>query len=159
MADTTSFPTAVSTNTANAANWFADNGSSNTNPTCGTYWACEPDITLSSFSSLSIPAGATIDGIEIIVEGSANIATANKPDFFVYNGSSWSSAKAANMSMAKRLVLYDPGWGASNDLWGLAWDATTAAAIQIKLDSSTIDDGSGKRMFTDFFAVRITYTR
>ena len=53
------------------------------------------DITLSSFSSLSgvggIPAGATINGIEIDIEGAGNPTVANIPQMKVYYGTSWSS--------------------------------------------------------------------
>ena len=157
MATTISLPTVASTNTVNANNWFAANGVNNTNPTGSGFWASEADITLSAFSSLSIPAGATIDGIEIIIRGGANVLSGD-PDMAVYNGSSTSSFANALHNFGKGAATYDPMWGANNDLWGLTWNATTAAAIKIILDSSTVDGGAGRRMFADFFKVRITYT-
>lgn len=157
MATTISLPTVASTNSVTASNWFLENGVANGNPTCGTFWACEPDITLSAFSSLSIPAGATIDGIEVIVRGGANVNSGD-PDIAVYNGSSTSSFANALHNFGKGVATYDPMWGANNDLWGLTWNPTTAAAIKIVLDSSTVDGGIGRRMFADFFKVRITYT-
>lgn len=154
MATTISFPTAVTTNGANFANTFADDGTFTTHPSGG--WGFESDITLSSFSSLSIPAGATINGIEIVAEGNSN-SGANTPHMFVsYDGEDWSSALANNGSFSRATSTIDPAWGSSSNLWGLSWNATTAAAIQIKMDSSSIT--SGKRVFFDYIKVRITYT-
>ena len=142
MATTISFPTSVTTNGANFANTFADDGTNTTHPSSG--WGAEDDITLSSFSSLSIPAGATINGIEIIAQGSGNCG-ANKPHMFVFNGADFSSAVVGNGTFGKGGATIDPAWGSSSNLWGLSWNATTAAAIQIKMDSSSIT--SGRRIF------------
>ena len=153
MATTISFPTAVTTNGANFANTFADDGTTTTHPSGG--WGSEGDITLSSFSSLSISEGATINGIEIIMEANSN-SGANTPHMFVYNGADWSSALANNGSFSRATSTIDPAWGSSSNLWGLEWNATTAADIQIKMDSSSIT--SGRRIFIDYIKVRITYT-
>ena len=153
MATTISFPTAVTSNTANFNRTFADDGLSTTHPSGG--WGSEADITLSSFSSLSIPSGATINGIEILAEASSNTGL-NEPDMFVYNGTSWSSALANNGTWGKSVTTIDPAWGSSSNLWGLTWTAAQAAAIQIKMDSSSIT--SGRRLFVDYIKVRVTYT-
>ena len=55
---------------------------------------------------------------------------------FVYNGSGWSSTLDNNSTFGKVASTIDPAWGGPTRLWGLAWDATTAAAIQIRFDSS-----------------------
>ena len=151
MATTESFPTAVSTNSIGAHQWFADNGTLN-NP---IYNAAVGDLTLSSFSSLSIPAGATIDDIEINIEGAGNPGSAGIPEMKVYNGTSWSSGQAFSAQFVKAGGTYEPGWGSSSDLWGLSWNATTAAAIQIQIDASTFDSGG---YFWDWLKVKITYT-
>jgi hypothetical protein len=154
MATTISFPTAVTTNSANWNNTFADDGNNTTHPFIG--WGSHSDIELSSFSSLSIPTGSTINGIEIVVEGSSN-SNPNTPDFSVYNGSSWSSAQNSNIApWSKFYATYDPAWGGSSDLWGLSWTPSTAEGIKVKMDSSTIT--SGRRIFLDWLKVRITYT-
>ena len=153
MATTISFPTAVSTNTASCNAWFADDGTNNGDPSGG--WGSEADVILSSFSSLSISGGATINGIEILGEGLAKIP-ANTPHMAVYNGSSWSSFVACTGTFGRSLSIIDPSHGSSSDLWGLAWNATTAAAIQIKFDSSSI--GAGYSGYWDYWKVRITYT-
>tara|TARA_R110000765_G_scaffold20147_2_gene52463 strand:+ start:60 stop:578 length:519 start_codon:yes stop_codon:yes gene_type:complete len=150
MATTISFPTLVTVNTIHADEWTADDGVRNT----VGFNSSHADIALAGFSSLSIPAGATIDGIEVIVEGNGTFPPGD-PEVFVNNGSGNSSNKVFLGGMAKTSILHDPGWGANNDLWGLSWDATTAAAIEVTIDCSTIASGVG---FWDFVKVRVTYT-
>ena len=151
MATTISFPAAVTDPTGtNAANAFADDGTL-TDLIINT----DADITWATFSSLSISAGATINGIEIVAEAQGK-SSANTPSFSVYNGTSWSSTQTFNSAITRFLVVYDPAWGASNDLWGLSWDATTAAAIQVKMDCSTLPGGRNFRF--DYLKVRVTYT-
>ena len=150
MATTISFPTStVDPQSRDAADAFADD-SNNTLalPQNGL------DISWGTFSGLSIPAGATIDGIEIIADVSSN-AFGNNSDWKVYNGA-WSSNKTPNSHSGKGQAVIDPYVGGSGDLWGLSWDATTAANIQIQVDLSTMT--SGAIMFLDFLKVRITFT-
>ena len=148
MANTISFPTAVLPTDHNAANAFADDGNA-TDLFQGSY----TDTGYSSFSGLSIPAGATINGIEVVGRGGANTSAL---EALVYNGTSWSSNKAANSIYGKGTSTIDPMWGANNDLWGLSWNATTAAGIQLKFDWSTLT--SGRRLRFIYVKVRITYT-
>ena len=75
---------------------------------------------------------------------------------FVYNSADWSSALANNGTFGKVFSTIDPAWGSSSNLWGLSWNHTTAKAIQVKMDSSSIT--SGRRVFFDYIKVRITYT-
>jgi hypothetical protein len=53
------------------------------------------------------------------------------------------------------MAVIDPAWGGASDLWGLSWDATTAAGIQVKFDWSTLATGV---IYIDYIQVRITYT-
>ena len=152
MATTISLPTAVSSNSISGNNLFAEDGTLTT----GLWSNAHADVELTNFNSLSITSGATIDGIEVIVFGQGNPAT-GKPEVQVYNGTSWSSGLAFVGTFSKSNVLYDPGWGANNNLWGLSGTDTTAAAIRVKIDSSTITP-AGRRLFWDFVKVRITFT-
>jgi len=148
MATTISFPTAVFPTDYNAANAFADDGTS-TDLFQETYI----DTTYSSFSSLSIPAGATINGIEVVTNGGGNTSTLETS---VSNGTSFSSNKAANSMYGKGSTTIDPMWGGDEDLWGLAWNATTAAGIQLRFDWSTLT--FGKKISFFFIKIRITFT-
>jgi hypothetical protein len=117
----------------------------------------------SNFSQLSIPAGATIDGIEVLLKGralDANHDTAVGDWIYVSNdgGSSWSTAQSITTGP---WLLYGFGVdelelaGGASELWGLSWNATTAAAIQVKMAWSTTD---GDAVFLDYVKVKVTYT-
>ena len=149
MATTISSPSSASPTTNNANNAFANDGT-NTD----LFGHPVSDTTYSSFSSLSIPGGATINGIEVIIDASSNSSTLETS---VYNGTSWSSNKAANSLPGKFYSTVDPAWGSSSDLWGLSWDATTAAAIQLKFDWSTLSYARAVIGF-DHIQIRVTYT-
>ena len=119
-------------------------------------------VTCSNFSSLSIPAGATIDGIEIDMEGYASNANhdVNVGDWiYVSNdgGSSFSTAQSVTTgtwSTNSGAHAVETAGGTS-ELWGETWNATTAAAIQVKLEWST---SGGDAVYLDYVLVRITYT-
>ena len=150
MPSTISFPTStIDPQSRDADDAFADDGDN----TLGLEQAGS-DISWGTFSGLSIPAGATIDGIEIIADVSSN-SFGNNCDWKVYNGA-WSSNKTPNSHSGKSQAVIDPYVGGSSDLWGLSWNATTAASIQIEIDLST--QTAGKIIFFDFLKVRITYT-
>ena len=79
-------------------------------------------VVCSAFGNLSIPAGATIDGIEVDLEGRVHVVEEA---------------------------------GGTSELWGMTWNATTAAAIQVRLAWGTSD---GDAVYLDYVLVRITYT-
>jgi hypothetical protein len=154
MATTISLPTEVSGGPIdfNGSKLFADDGTNTT----GQWINTAEDVTLAEFNSLSVPAGATINGIEVVVDGQGN--TGNFiPLMKVYNGTSWSNGLPFQGDFGKSNAEYDPGWGSSSNLWGLAWDATTAVAIQIQVDNSTMLP-AGTQLYWDYIKVRITYT-
>tara|TARA_B100000287_G_scaffold423936_1_gene467873 strand:+ start:804 stop:1295 length:492 start_codon:yes stop_codon:yes gene_type:complete len=106
--------------------------------------------------SLSVPAGATVNGIEIIWWGgfSATLAESeNKFVWYVNNGSSNSALKQANeveypiYSDVGRLTI-----GGSSDLWGLSWTPTTANSI---VTGFVTEIGTA---YHDSFQVVISYT-
>ena len=152
MATTISLPTAVTTNSITGSNLFAADGTNTT----GVWNDSHADVELSSFSSLSIPSGATINGIEVIVNGQGN-PSAYSPRIKVYNGTSYSSNYNFLGTFSKSNATFDPGWGGSSNLFGLSWTPTTAAGIKVVVLSSTIVP-SGRRLYWDYVKVRITYT-
>mgnify|MGYP003653234338 CR=1 FL=1 len=109
------------------------------------------DITL-TFGNLNVPSGATVNGLEITVEGQGN-TFAQTPEIFLYNGSSNSSGIAPSgiFSKVDETVTY----GSSTQLWGLSWTNTTANAVVATIDVSTIASG---RLFWDHVFITITYT-
>ena len=149
MPTTTSFPTANDSG-GQADNWHADDGTTGRLRVSQTY-------IFSSFSSLSIPSNAIILGIEVLMEGYATTTTLDDPLVFVSNdnGSSFSDGKDASTepwstdSSAFQVEIA----GGADDTWGLSWNATTAAAIQVKFNIPT----QSTAIFLDFTQVRITY--
>ena len=146
-AQTISFPTAVSPTDYNAANAFADDGNST-----DLFQDSFTNTVYSSFSSLSIPAGATIHGIEVVANGGSNTSALEAS---VSNGTSF-GVKAANSLYGKGTSTIDPMWGGDEDLWGLSWNATTAAGITLKFNWSTLSSGRRLRFF--WIKIRITFT-
>jgi len=149
MATTISFPTAVTDpDSKNADNAFADDGT-----LTDFFLSAGSDITYTSFSGLSIPSGATINGIEVIGDATSNAST--PPAMKVSNGA-YSANKAANSAWGRSVSTIDPSHGAADALWGLSWDATTAAAIRLQLDLSTMT--SGRIIKFDYIKIRVTFT-
>ena len=118
----------------------------------------------SNFSALSIPVGATIDGIEVDMEGYASNAghDANVGDWiYVSNDGGSSFSTAQSVTTGTWVTTTHPStWtvetaGGTSELWGETWNATTAAAIQVKLEWST---SGGDAVYLDYVLVRITYT-
>ena len=150
MPTTTSFPTANDSG-GQADNWHADDG------TTGRLRNTQAYI-FSSFNSLSIPAGSTILGIEVLMEGYASTTSVtDDPLVFVSNdnGSSFSDGKDASTepwstdSSAHQVEIA----GGAADTWGLSWTPSSAAAIQVKFSIPT----QATAIFLDYVQVRITY--
>ena len=149
MPTTTSFPTANDSGGL-ADRWHADDGVTGRLRQSQTY-------IFSSFSGLSIPAGSTILGIEVLMEGYASTTTLDDPLVFVSNdnGSSFSDGKDASTepwSTDSSAFQVEIAGGAA-DTWGLSWNATTAAAIQVKFSIPN----QTTAVFLDYAQVRITY--
>ena len=118
--------------------------------------------TCTAFGNLSIPAGATIDGIEVDIEG-----TATPTDFEGSTGDWISVSNDGGSSFSTAQSVTTGPWtayggtdtvetaGGTSELWGESWNATTAAAIQVRLGWSTTN---GDAVFPDYVLVRITYT-
>ena len=148
MATTISSPSAVTPTTGAAGNAFANDGT-NTN-LFGTLFT---DTRWGGFSSLSIPSGATINGIEVIIDASS---TSSALDTRVGYGRTISALKATNGLPGKTFATVDPCWGSSSDLWGLSWTPTQAAAIYVLFDWSTITGAA--RISFDHIQIRVTFT-
>ena len=109
------------------------------------------DITL-QFGNLNVPADATINGLEVTVEGQGNNFAAT-PLIFLDSGGSVSSgiAPSAAFNKTDQVVTY----GSSTELWGLSWTSTTANAVIATIDVSTIASG---QLFWDFVKITVHYS-
>ena len=124
--------------------------------TTDTSTARDTSWTIDDFNDLSVPSGATINGIELLINMAGSGLTNGGAYFKVNNGTSDSAAKAPNQNFSAYATFSDMSIGASNDLWGLTWDATTANDISALWDV-TFHDSAGTAYF-DHVQVRITYT-
>ena len=150
MPTTTSVATAtnsVGTNIGAISAWAASDNTRN-NPNFNN---SSGDITL-IFGNLNVPSGATVNGLEITVEGQGSNFAAT-PEIFLYNGSSNSSgiAPSGTFSKSDATVTY----GSSTQLWGLSWTNTTANAVVATIDVSTITSGV---LYWDYVFITVTYT-
>ena len=161
MATTISFPTVVSENDIAADKWFDDNNQLNGDG----FNSNIENITLSSFNSLSIPQGATINGIEVIVDGLGNAPSGDPELKLIYfDLSSETNIETDplpfNSQFQRSSLLFDPGWGSASNLWAGNWNPLNAGpggdGIKVKIMSETIG-GSGD-LFWDFIQVRVTFT-
>tara|TARA_R110001592_G_scaffold4729_1_gene26423 strand:+ start:2296 stop:2778 length:483 start_codon:yes stop_codon:yes gene_type:complete len=112
--------------------------------------------TLNDFDNLSVPVGATISGIELLIDMAGGGLNNGGAYFKVNNGTSDSSTKAANENFTNYPTFSDMTVGASDDLWGLEWTPTTANEITSKWNV-TFDLG-GSTAYFDHVQVRITYS-
>ena len=150
MAVTTSVATATNsagTGIGAISAWAASDNTRN-NP---SFHSLTGDITL-EFGNLAVPAGATIDGLEITVEGQGSNFAAT-PEIFLNNGSSNSSGIAPSAAFNKS--DQDVTYGSSTQLWGLSWTPTSANAVSATIDVSTIASGV---LFWDYVVMAVYYT-
>ena len=114
-----------------------------------------------AFGGLNVPPGATINGIEFDMQGYATHTTFSNKFLSVSNNGGSSFSAVRNIETEPFTTSSTEGdWqieqaGGATELWGLSWNPTTAAAIQIQIDSSTFDSGG---YFWDWLKVKITYT-
>tara|TARA_R110002020_G_scaffold319852_2_gene535909 strand:- start:205 stop:738 length:534 start_codon:yes stop_codon:yes gene_type:complete len=91
-----------------------------------------------AFGGLAVPAGATVNGIQIDFEGYATDATFTNPFFAVSNdgGTTFSSFRnndTAPFSTNSGAYGNDRSGGPA-ELWGMSWTSATANAVQFKID-------------------------
>ena len=100
-----------------------------------------------SFTSLGVPTGATINGFKFTVRlGKAEGGDVSGAVWKVQKGSgdsaTLSSAKSINES-SDGVEVYesfsDVTIGASNDLWGLSWNVTEANAVQLVFNAELVE--------------------
>ena len=153
MANTNSLVTAVNETYFN--NFMADDGTTHRVRDGQTFIG-------TAFGNLAVPAGATIDGIEVIMEGYAGVSDhdAQVGDWiYVSNdgGSSFSTAQSVTTgvwSINSGVHAIEVAGGAS-ELWGKSWDANSANDIQVKMTWSTT---GGDAVYLDYVKVIVYYT-
>ena len=111
-----------------------------------------------AFGNLAVPAGATVNGIQMDFEGFATDATFTNPFFAVSNdgGTTFSSFRnndTAPFSTNSGAYGTDRSGGPA-ELWGMSWTPATANAVQFKID---FNQNAGAVYF-DHVTAKIYYT-
>ena len=115
-----------------------------------------------AFAGLSVPAGATIDGIIVAMEGYSLSAThdADVGDWISVSndgGTTFSTAQSVTTgtwSTNSSIHAVEKAGGAT-ELWGMSWDADSANDIQVRMAWST---SNGDAVYLDYLQVQIYYT-
>jgi hypothetical protein len=111
-------------------------------------------LTASSFNVTAIPGNATIDGIEVTVEGYHSAGSTLNVKVALWNASSgtWSSSKTTSLTTSDSTFTL----GSSSDLWGKTWSANDFANANFKIQLTST--GSGGTIYIDQVQMRVHYT-
>jgi hypothetical protein len=108
---------------------------------------------------ISIPAGSTIVGIEVVYEGKANSAT-GQPDLGARlswnNGTNNTSYKLNTSGMTTSDATYTLGGAA--DVWGHTWSASELGNGNFIVNMIVSQMGAATTISLDHVQVRVTYT-
>ena len=114
------------------------------------------------FGNLAVPAGATIDGIRIEMEGFAGHSSHDTEvgDWISVSndsGTTFSTAQSVTTGLWATTsgTMAVESAGGTSELWGMTWDADSANAIQVRMGWGTT---GGDAVYLDYVKVEIYYT-
>ncbi len=144
------------------ANAYADDTSYavDTNSGTGTSTSCTStakDRHIYYNYNISLPSGATINGIEVRLDAYAD-RTAGSPKICVQlswdGGVTWTAAKTtATLSTSQATYTL----GTSTDAWGRAWTAAQLGNSNFRVRLVNIASNTSRDFYLDYAAVRVTY--
>jgi hypothetical protein len=157
------FPSSTTGTCVNPSNGFSNDGTvvdcRNDQP--GSPSEYDPDAAIySNFVGLSVPAGATIDGIAVTVRGYKD-STVTNATFQVRlsgnGGSTWTIHKSTTQ-LTTTAANYTLGGAA--DLWGGAWTDASFSAPNFRLEIRPGPEplSTGRQWHFDFVSVTVYYT-
>lgn len=105
------------------------------------------------FSIPSIPVGATINGIQVALEGNRTSGRTLDVSLTWDEGSTWTTAQNVSSFTSTDSTIIAGGTG---DLWGRAWNASefTNSAFKVRTDATT----GGGNINLDQIQVKVSYT-
>jgi len=111
--------------------------------------------------NVSLPAGATVTGLEVRLDASADSPGSNAPQVCVQlswdGGRTWTTAKQTSTLTTSETTYV---LGGSSDTWGRAWTLSnlTNANFRIRVIDVAGGSGANSRDFSlDWIALRLTY--
>jgi hypothetical protein len=147
---------------SNPANAHADDGllAVDNNSGTGTGTSCTgsgKDKHLFYDYNFSIPAGATIRGIEVSLDAKVD-SISNKPMLCVQlswnGGSSWTSAKPTSTLTTSEATSV---LGSPSELWGRSWTAENFGNTSFRARVISVAGSTSRDFSLDWVAVRVTY--
>jgi hypothetical protein len=146
----------------NPANAYANDGlfAVDTNSGNGSSTSCtssNKDRHLFYGYGLAIPAGSTIQGIEVRLDAKVD-STSGSPKLCVqlsWNGGvSWTTAKATT-SLTRNEATYL--LGSASDLWGRTWSSGDFGNTNFRVRVVSVASSTSRDFSLDWVAVRVTY--
>ena len=107
---------------------------------------------------ISIPTGATVNGIEVRLDARAD-STASAPKMCVQlswdGGATWTPAKStATLGTSMSTFVL----GSPTDTWGRTWSSTNLADANFRVRVINVSSSTSRDFFLDWVAVRVTYS-
>jgi hypothetical protein len=141
---------------ANDAAFAEDtNSGTNTNSSCSNTGKDRHQYYNFGFS---IPAGATINGIEVRLDAWAD-STTGAPSLCAElswnGGTTWTSVKQTG-TLTTAQATYT--LGAAGDTWGRAWSAGEFSNANLRLRITSVSTNNNRDHRLDWAAIRVTYT-
>jgi hypothetical protein len=107
---------------------------------------------------ISVPAGATVNGIEVRLDARAD-STAGAPKMCVQlssdGGATWTAAKStATLGTSMSTFIL----GSPTDTWGRTWNAANLADANFRVRVINVSNSTSRDFSLDWVAVRVTYT-
>jgi len=134
----TGFKTAGTINTStNWSNFTTVRLGSSDNSRASATHGSDPLGVISDFN-FGVPSGATINGIEVRVEGKTTSISATLPVSLSWNsGTNYTSANNQTINTTESVVTF----GGSSDTWGRSWSDSefSNGTFRVKLDPSTVN--------------------
>lgn len=105
----------------------------------------------------SIPAGASIAGIEVRLDARAD-STSSSPKMCVQlswdGGTTWTTAKStSNLNTSMRTFTL----GGTSDTWGRTWNPSDFTDANFRVRVISVSSSTSRDFFLDWVAVRVTY--
>jgi hypothetical protein len=147
---------------SNPANAHADDTANavDNNSGSGTSTSCTSTAKdKHSFSnySFSIPAGATISGVEVRLDARAD-SRSSSPRMCAQlswnGGSTWTAAKQTG-TLGTTMATFT--LGGAGDTWGRAWSSTDFTNANFRVRVINVSSSTSRDFFLDWVAVRVTY--
>lgn len=106
----------------------------------------------------SIPAGATISGIEVRLDARAD-STSSSPKMCVQlswdGGTTWTAAKATG-TLGTSMATFT--LGSATDTWGRTWSPAEFADASFRVRVIDVSSSTSRDFFLDWVAVNVTYS-